>query len=136
MNNKKLLAIALPVLIVSIILIVYCVLLTRVNKVSDLVNLDSVNKVVLMDGSNGNYTDVNDEKEMDAIIKSLDKLELKRYHGEDSTGWVFAIILKTNNSEYKITFQGVERCVDDNGNEYIIKNADDNLKNLSESYLN
>ena len=136
MNTKKLLAIALPVLTVSIILIVYCVLLTRVNKVSDLVNLDSVNKVVLMDGSNGNYTDVNDEKEMDAIIKSLDKLELKRYHGEDSTGWVFAIILKTNNSEYKITFQGVERCVDDNGNEYIIKNADDNLKNLSESYLN
>ena len=76
-----------------------------------------------------------DEHQKKNIINSLDKLELEKYYGEDEDGWVFAIILDTDKSEIKLTFRGLERCIDSNGKEYIIKNVADNLKNLCNSFL-
>ncbi len=134
-KKKYILIVPIVVLIVSIIVICY-ILLTKVDKVNDIVNLNAVNKIVLMDGANGDLVEVTDEQQKKNIINSLDKLELKKYNGEDEDGWIFAIMLGTDNAEIKLTFISVEKCIDSKGNEYIIKNVDDNMKNLCNCFLN
>ena len=110
-------------------------MVTKVKNVNDIVNLDSVNKVAIVNGGNGDIVDVIDENQKKAIIDSLKKLKLSSYDGEATAGWTFAIILSKDDGEVKLVFQGVNRIYTNDGHEYTIKNVDDNLKKICDSFI-
>lgn len=134
MNKKKAIICSISILVV-VAIIIFCILYIKVRKVNDFMNLDSVKKVSIFNGTNGEIVDVIDDNQKKDIINSLDNLELSSYNGEKMPGWTFAIILSDGEDEVKLTFKGVKRLSINSGCEYTIKNVDDNLQKLCDSFM-
>ena len=111
--------------IVVIIVVLYFTFNTKSNQVNDLIALDSVNRITYVDGSNGDTSEISDEKEKQQLIASLDKIELTETTLEDSTGWKFALVVESDSKDIKLTFIDKDICQDNNGNNYKMKNVDD-----------
>ena len=125
MKRKQGLLIAL-LLTTVVLLVVGCNSFSTVSNINDLVDLNSVNSIAIVDGSNGNITELTDTEVFKDIIQSLDKLKLTKIDREDSTGWSFAIQLKTDKSIDKLTFIDSHLCEID-GSNYSIENVDSKL---------
>ena len=125
MKKKQGIVIAIIVTIIVLIVVGYNIF-TKVNKINDLVDLNSVNNIAIVNGSNGNIVELSDVEEKKGVVSSLDKLKLRKIDSDDSTGWSFAILVKTDKSEVKITFIDKETC-SINGSEYSIENVDTNI---------
>lgn len=127
MNWKKGIIIILPVVVIVAAIGTY-LFRTKVKAVNDLVDLNTVTSITLVNGTTGEETVLTNVNLQKDVIYSLAKLELSKTNWGNSTGWVFALILKTDKSVAKLTFINEYKCKDQDGNEYTVKHMDDNLK--------
>ncbi len=85
--------------IVVIIVVLYFIFNTKSNQINDLIALDSVNRITYVDGSNGNTSEISDEKEKQQLVAGLDRIEITETALEDSTGWKFALVLESDSKD-------------------------------------
>ncbi len=130
MKKPLLVSIIVVIIVVITVIIILCNKSTSdVIEINDLVDLSSIDSIVLVNGRNGDITELFDEEEMKGILNSLHNLKLTKTNSEDNTGWIFALLLTSGNSETKITFIDKDKCKID-GNEYTIQNCDSKLMEL------
>ena len=97
---KKLLLVSNIVAVIVIIAIIALVNRSNsdVNEISDVMDLSSIDRFVLVNGSNGDIIESFDEEKMKGIISSLHNLKLTKTKLEDSTGWMFALLLRVTDN--------------------------------------
>ncbi len=80
-------------------------------------------------------TEITDEQQKIDILNGLEQLKLVEIQEEDSTGWTFAIVLETSNSEVKFTFLVEDKCTTGTGEKYQVKNMDTYFKKMIDKIL-
>jgi hypothetical protein len=129
MNKTNLLVVIIIVLLAIVVGIIVYNSQNTTKTVDDFYNIDisTIDKIDIMNGSNGNITTVNNKKVINDICSYLSALTFKKAHSEPSTGWDYRFFIYENGQkEFEVTFISNKLCIfNNNGIKYSMANSTD-----------
>ncbi len=92
---------------------------------------NKIDKIDIVDGSNGNVITIDDKKVISDISGYLSKLKLTKVHNDSSTGWNYRFsVYESNTEKLNITFIGEGLCTIGDTKYKIEKSTDVTAKSL------